>query len=82
MCLHAIQRTTFWETKSNGDLIMAGLDKELLTTSETAKICGVTPPTVRRWVKENKIRAVRTATKRLLIPVPEIERILGKYEQP
>lgn len=60
---------------------MVAKDKGLYTTAETAAICGVTPPTVRRWIRENRLHAVKTATKRLMIPTVEISRILGGCEQ-
>jgi excisionase family DNA binding protein len=37
------------------------MDAELLTTGEVAKLCGVTPDAVLKWIKSGKLPATRTA---------------------
>ncbi len=37
------------------------MDAELLTTGEVAKLCGVTPDAVLKWIKGGKLPATRTA---------------------
>ncbi|MHC4396151.1 MAG: helix-turn-helix domain-containing protein [Planctomycetota bacterium] len=47
------------------------LQKNYLTTTELAKFCGVSRFTIRNWIKQDKIRAVRTVGKQYRIPVSE-----------
>jgi excisionase family DNA binding protein len=47
------------------------LRKNYLTTTELAKFCGVSRFTIRNWIKQHKIKAVRTVGKQYRIPVSE-----------
>lgn len=38
-----------------------------VTTTEASRTLGVTPQTIRRWIDAGHVRAVRTATGRLLV---------------
>lgn len=51
--------------------------KKYFKISEVAEALGLQYQTVWRWVKTGKLKAVRTHTGRLLIPVEEVRRILG-----
>jgi len=45
------------------------LQKNYLTTTGLAKLCGVSRFTIRNWIKQGKIKAVRTIGKQYRIPV-------------
>lgn len=47
------------------------LQKDYLTTTELARLCGVSRFTILNWVKQGKIRAVKTVGKQYRIPVSE-----------
>src|SRR5690349_2741157 len=49
----------------------------LLRTGVVAKLLGLHPLTVRRWVKEGKITAVQVG-REARIPITEVERLLGE----
>jgi hypothetical protein len=62
--------------------LLAGRRKEHLVVGEFAELVGRTPYTVRRWVSEGKVQAIRIRDGgprgKLLIPRTELERIIGK----
>lgn len=49
----------------------------LMSITETAKTLGVSPDTIRRLVKRQQLRSVRIA-RRVLIPMPEIDKVSEK----
>ena len=53
---------------------------KLLRTSEAAHELGLHPMTVRRWMRDGKIHAVRVG-RESRIPVAEVERLLGVADQ-
>lgn len=48
---------------------------ENLTVGEAAKALGVSPDTLRRWDRAGKLRTVRDARNRRLVPRREVERL-------
>lgn len=54
------------------------LKKDLYSINEIADLLGVTPITVRRYVKEGKINAVKVASRLIRIPFSEIEFLFPK----
>ena len=48
-----------------------------LTLGEAAKAIGVSADTLRRWDRDGKLRTVRDARNRRLVPTAEIERLSG-----
>ena len=48
---------------------------ETLTLGEAAKAIGVSADTLRRWDRAGKLRTVRDARNRRLVPAAEIERL-------
>ncbi len=61
--------------------ILAGRHKPLWTIEQVGALTGRAPFTVRRWVKERHIRAIRVSGSgpkgRLLIPRKELEKLVG-----
>ena len=49
--------------------------ERLIDVATVARACGVTPQTVRNWVRSQKIRGGRTVTGRLKIPASELARM-------
>jgi len=37
------------------------MDQDMVSTGQAAKLCSVTPDTILKWIKNNKIEAVQTA---------------------
>ena len=59
---------------------MGESDRKAYTTRETAELLGKAPRTIRRWVEEGVLKAVKVGDKRrgrLLIPAREIDRLLN-----
>jgi len=54
-----------------GDVNELKLQKNYLTTTELAKLCGVSRFTIRNWIKQGKIKAIRTIGKQYRIQVSE-----------
>ncbi len=48
---------------------------DMLTLGAAAKALGVSPDTLRRWDAAGKLRTVRDARNRRLVPVSEVERL-------
>jgi molybdopterin-binding protein len=48
-----------------------------LTLGEAAKAIGVSADTLRRWDRSGKLRTVRDARNRRLVPTAEVERLSG-----
>lgn len=49
---------------------------------EAARLLGVTPRTVRNWIAARKLDAVRVSERVSLVPVSEIERVMGVSARP
>ncbi len=56
---------------------MSRKDRELLTTSQAAKLCAVKPDTVRKWIRRGRIKTVRTAGGHYRIHIEELEPYLA-----
>jgi molybdopterin-binding protein len=52
-----------------------------LTLGEAAKAIGVSADTLRRWDRSGKLRTVRDARNRRLVPAAEVERLSGRPER-
>ena len=53
-----------------------------LTLGEAARALGVSADTLRRWDRAGKLRTVRDARNRRLVPEEEIERLSDKPQRP
>jgi excisionase family DNA binding protein len=53
-------------------------DDELLTSSQVARLFGVSPSTVNRWARNGLIRCIRTPGGHYRFPAREIERRAGE----
>jgi molybdopterin-binding protein len=49
-----------------------------LTLGEAAKAIGVSPDTLRRWDRSGKLRTVRDARNRRLVPAGEVQRLSSR----
>jgi len=54
--------------------------EQLYRTGEAAKLLGVHPMTLRRWIKAGKVKAKRTVGGEFRVPESEIMRLLGERE--
>ena len=54
--------------------------EEYLKPHEVCRILGISYITLWRWIREGKVKAVRSPSGRYLIPRSEIEKIKGKTE--
>jgi len=52
-------------------------EERLLKASDAARALGVSLDTIRRWDREGRIRCVRDASNRRMVPVSEVERLRG-----
>lgn len=50
------------------------METRLLTIRETARLLGVSPPTVRVWLRQGHLRAVRLGSRRR-VPFAEVLRL-------
>jgi excisionase family DNA binding protein len=48
---------------------------DYVTTGEAGRACGVTPGAVKKWIRQGKLRAIRTPGGHFRIPVDEVERL-------
>ncbi|TDA30720.1 MAG: IS607 family transposase [Hadesarchaea archaeon] len=53
-------------------------EEKLYSTGKAAKLLGISFITIKRWIYAGRIKAIRTPTKRYLIPESEIRRLLGQ----
>ncbi len=56
------------------------MNERLLRPKEVCRVLGVSYVTLRRWIKEGKIRAVRTLGGKYRIPESEVKRLLSGVE--
>ncbi len=49
-----------------------------LRAAEAARALGVSLDTLRRWDREGRLRVVRDASNRRMVPVAEVERLTGR----
>ncbi len=60
---------------------IAGVTKEHYTVEEVARATGRDPYTVRRWIRDEKLKAIRIDGSgprgRLLVPRAELKRLIG-----
>ena len=54
---------------------MAGDERDTLTIGEAAQALGVSADTLRRWDRAGRVRTVRDARNRRLVPRAEVERL-------
>jgi len=55
------------------------MEQKLFSVSKAAKVLGVTPKTIRVWDKENKLKVVLSPGGNRMIPIEEINKILGNF---
>ena len=60
---------------------MASDKKDLLTTGQAAKLVGVTPDTVLKWIKKGKLPATRTPGGHYRIALPDLEPSMADFGQ-
>jgi molybdopterin-binding protein len=53
-------------------------DEALVRAGEAARSLGISLDTLRRWDREGRIRVARDEANRRMVPVSEIERLLGR----
>jgi putative resolvase len=53
-------------------------EEKLYSTGKATKLLGISFITIKRWIYAGRIKAIRTPTKRYLIPESEIRRLLGQ----
>jgi molybdopterin-binding protein len=56
------------------------MPRKSVPAPEAARRLGISLDTLRRWDREGKIRTRRDSANRRLVPIAEIERLLGKRE--
>ena len=61
---------------------MAKGKEQLMTTGQAAKLCGVTPDTVLKWIKKDRVPATRTAGGHYRIALPDLEPFMADFGQP
>lgn len=49
--------------------------EEKLTPKQAAEIVKRRPKTIRRWIREGKLNAIRLPSRQILIPMEELEKI-------
>jgi molybdopterin-binding protein len=53
-------------------------DERMMKAGEAARALGVSLDTLRRWDREGRIRVVRDAANRRIVPAREVERLVGR----
>ncbi|MGC8910267.1 MAG: helix-turn-helix domain-containing protein, partial [Fervidicoccaceae archaeon] len=56
------------------------MSERLLRPKEVCKLLGVSYTTLRRWIKEGRVKAVQTIGGKYRIPESEVRRILSRAE--
>jgi excisionase family DNA binding protein len=56
------------------------LEDELLSVEQVARVLGVSPDTVRRYVRQKKLKGVRLSKTNLRIRRSEVERFIKERE--
>ena len=56
--------------------------RRYLTTGDVARECGVTPASVKKWIGQEKLHALRTPGRHFRISVEEFERFRAAYRFP
>lgn len=59
-----------------------GTERRYLTTGDVAKECGVSPASVKKWIGQAKLQALRTPGRHFRIPVEEFQRFRAAYGFP
>jgi excisionase family DNA binding protein len=54
--------------------------RQLLTVADTATRLGLREPTIRRWISDGRIKAIRIGTRSVRIPVEQIDELLAKND--
>ena len=62
--------------------VKMGTERRYLTTGDVVKECGVSPASVKKWIGQAKLRALRTPGRHFRIPVEEFQRFRGAYRFP
>ena len=57
-------------------------ERRYLTTGDVAKACGVSSASVKKWIGQAKLRALRTPGRHFRIPVEEFQRFRAAYGFP
>jgi molybdopterin-binding protein len=52
--------------------------ERLMKGSEAARVLSISLDTLRRWDRDGRIRVVRDASNRRMVPVSEVERLAGR----
>ena len=65
--------------KQANDLQQPGDGVRYLTTGDAAKACGVSLVAVKKWIRQGKLRAIRTPGGHFRIPEDEFERFRSEY---
>jgi molybdopterin-binding protein len=55
-----------------------GESERLIKASDAARALGISLDTLRRWDREGRLRVVRDASNRRMVPVSEVERLSGR----
>lgn len=61
-------------------MIIGGMSERLLRPKEACKLLGVSYTTLRRWIREGRVKAVRTVGGKYRVPESEVRRILSGAE--
>jgi excisionase family DNA binding protein len=64
--------------KTRDRLIPPRSDLQLLEFREFADALGLGTPTVRRWISQRRVAAVRVGSRAIRIPATEVERIVSE----
>ncbi len=53
-----------------------------LSVRDAARLLSVTPRTVRNWIREGRLAAIRVSERVTLVPLAEVERLAGRLVRP